>query len=153
MERTWIKNETGLTLIELLGSITILSIVIMTFLAFFIQSAKSTKVSEQMMDATYATQQYVETVYHESIDVDYQAWIEQLRLEADQFHRTSQADQMTVSYAGYRMDVLIEPVIDQENNRLVDLYRVLVKTYDQQNVKQAQIETKLVVHAGGDTSG
>lgn len=47
-----IKNEKGLTLVEILASIVILSIVLTSFYGLFIQSAKFTKVNEDNLVAS-----------------------------------------------------------------------------------------------------
>lgn len=55
-------NEKGLTLIEVLASIVILSIIGVSLLTFFVQSARSNNLSKTMMDATYVAQSYIEEI-------------------------------------------------------------------------------------------
>ncbi|MFB3160723.1 type II secretion system protein [Neobacillus sp. 179-J 1A1 HS] len=55
-------NEKGLTLIEVLASIVILSIIGVSLLTFFVQSARSNNLSKTMMDATYVAQSYIEDI-------------------------------------------------------------------------------------------
>ncbi|MEH7239006.1 type IV pilus modification PilV family protein [Bacillus sp. JJ1562] len=47
-----IKNEKGVTLIELISSIAILTIILLSFMSFFIMSAKYNGVSSDKMNAT-----------------------------------------------------------------------------------------------------
>lgn len=61
-------NEKGLTLVEVLASIVILSIVVTTFLLVFTQTAKTTLQSEETVDATYIAQTEMENVYEMSRD-------------------------------------------------------------------------------------
>lgn len=61
-------NEKGLTLVEVLASIVILSIVVTTFLLVFSQTAKTTKQSEEKVDATYVAQTEMENMYEMSRD-------------------------------------------------------------------------------------
>ncbi|MFS0775783.1 prepilin-type N-terminal cleavage/methylation domain-containing protein [Neobacillus sp. 3P2-tot-E-2] len=56
-------NEKGLTLIEILASIVILSIIIISLLSFFVQSSRSTNVSKSIMNATYIAQTTMEEMY------------------------------------------------------------------------------------------
>lgn len=53
-------SEKGLTLIEILASITILSFLITSFLAMFIQSAQTNHFSESKMNATYTAEAAME---------------------------------------------------------------------------------------------
>jgi prepilin-type N-terminal cleavage/methylation domain-containing protein len=55
-------NEKGLTLIEVLASIVILSIIGVSLLTFFVQSARSNNLSKTMMDATYVAQSNIEEI-------------------------------------------------------------------------------------------
>jgi prepilin-type N-terminal cleavage/methylation domain-containing protein len=55
-------NEKGLTLIEVLASIVILSIIGVSLLTFFVQSARSNNLSKTMMDATYVAQTQIEEI-------------------------------------------------------------------------------------------
>ncbi|WHX99495.1 type II secretion system protein [Neobacillus sp. DY30] len=55
-------NEKGLTLIEVLASIVILSIIGVSLLTFFVQSARSNNLSKTMMDSTYVAQTQMEEI-------------------------------------------------------------------------------------------
>jgi prepilin-type N-terminal cleavage/methylation domain-containing protein len=54
--------EKGLTLIEILISISILSIILVTFLTFFTQSANVNKTSKNIGDATYVAENCMEEI-------------------------------------------------------------------------------------------
>lgn len=71
----------GLTLVEVLASIVILSIVITIFLAVFAQTAKTNKVSEEIVDATYLAQQIMEEIYELSLTVKKENRKEELEKE------------------------------------------------------------------------
>lgn len=62
------KDSQGFTLVEILTSITILSIIAITFLTFFIQSANTNAQSEETLDATYVAQSQIEEVYNISLN-------------------------------------------------------------------------------------
>lgn len=56
-------NEDALTLAEVLASVVILTIVLILFSSIFAQSIKTTKNSEQIIDATYYAQLHMENMY------------------------------------------------------------------------------------------
>ncbi|SFC41186.1 hypothetical protein SAMN04488102_10682 [Alkalibacterium subtropicum] len=71
MKRTGIieklkRDETGVTLVELLAGIAILSIVVTAFLAFFIQAANTNKQTNEMNEATFLAQEEMEFMTHYS---------------------------------------------------------------------------------------
>ena len=57
------KNEKGISLVEVLASIVILTLLLTTFLMMFVQSAKTNKKSEEIIDATYIAQTEMENIY------------------------------------------------------------------------------------------
>ncbi|MEK4759307.1 prepilin-type N-terminal cleavage/methylation domain-containing protein [Viridibacillus sp. FSL E2-0187] len=57
------SNEKGFTLIEVLASFVILVILLTSFFTFFIQTAKTGKNSENIVDATYIAQSEMEKAY------------------------------------------------------------------------------------------
>ncbi|WP_153062600.1 hypothetical protein [Metasolibacillus meyeri] len=59
-----IHNEQGLSLIEVVASIIILTIILLSFFTFFISTAKTTKTSSTIFDATYYAQQEMEAFYN-----------------------------------------------------------------------------------------
>ncbi|WP_342472809.1 hypothetical protein MHH70_05965 [Metasolibacillus sp. FSL H7-0170] len=59
-----INNEQGLSLVEVVASIIILTIILLSFFAFFINTAKTTKTSSTMFDATYYAQREMELFYN-----------------------------------------------------------------------------------------
>ena len=59
-------GEGGLSLVEVLASIVILTLLLTTFLMMFLQSAKVNKASEHIIDATYIAQTEMERFYQAS---------------------------------------------------------------------------------------
>ena len=57
------NDESGLSLVEVLASIVILTLLLTTFLMMFLQSAKVNKTSENIIDATYIAQTEMEKIY------------------------------------------------------------------------------------------
>src|SRR5699024_10249125 len=64
-------NENGLTLVEVLASVVLLTIIITIFLNVFIQSAKTNTTSEEVVDATYLAQTEMERIYSKSLETTY----------------------------------------------------------------------------------
>lgn len=81
-------NEKGLTLVEVLASIVILSIVVTTFLLVFSQTAKTTKQSEEKVDATYVAQTEMENMYEMSQDYT----LDETYKELNGYTKTSDGD-------------------------------------------------------------
>lgn len=66
-----IKNANGFTLVEVLASTVILTLLLTSFLMLFLQSAKTSKTSEHIIDATYIAQTEMEEIYAISIKTKY----------------------------------------------------------------------------------
>ncbi|ARF16235.1 type IV pilus modification PilV family protein [Sporosarcina ureae] len=58
----YVKKNSGMTLVEVLASLVLLSIIIISFLAVFPTVAKQNKASEEFMDATYIAQSEMEYI-------------------------------------------------------------------------------------------
>lgn len=58
----FVKKDRGMTLVEVLASLVLLSIMIVSFLAIFPTVAKQNKTSEEFMDATYIAQSSMEHI-------------------------------------------------------------------------------------------
>lgn len=65
------SNEHGVTLVELLASIVLITLILTTFITVFIQSAKTYKTSEHIIDATYIAQTEMEKIYAVSVVTEY----------------------------------------------------------------------------------
>ena len=72
------SNNKGLTLVEVLASIILISIILFTFFSFFIQSAKTGKSSEEVVDATYLAQGEMEKIYEVSNKGDFKSGINEI---------------------------------------------------------------------------
>ena len=61
-----LNKENGVTLVELLAAIAILSIIVTGFLGFFIQAAKTNQHTNAVNEATFLAQERMEEVIHEA---------------------------------------------------------------------------------------
>ena len=59
-----LNDETGVTLVELLAAIAILSIIVTAFLGFFIQAAKTNQHTNAVNEATFLAQEQMEEIIH-----------------------------------------------------------------------------------------
>lgn len=71
-------NNKGLTLVEVLASVILISVILFTFFSFFIQSAKTGKTSEEVVDATYLAQVEMEKLYEISNKGDFKSGINEI---------------------------------------------------------------------------
>lgn len=59
----FLRREDGLSLIEVVASIVLLAIILLSFYYMFVQSAKTTRTSEDIIEATYIAQTEMEKLY------------------------------------------------------------------------------------------
>ncbi len=143
-------HQDGLTLVEVLASIVILSMIVVTFLTFFINSARTTKVSETMLDASYVAQEKMESIYFQSTLLTYQQLIDDLRHESDHYQTSENTERMTQSHQGLSIEIYLEPTRNNAGVILENLYRLVVKVYGDNDQQQAQMETNLFFDEVGD---
>lgn len=145
------KNRPGLTLIELILSIAIIGMIIVSFMPLFVMSAKNNSKADNTLDATYLGKDAMELAYHLSSDetVDYNnlalagyTYLGHLSVEPDISDPTKGS-----SYA-YGKEVSDNKYIYikfSKANEDEDLVAVLVKVYKSpamvENELEAQYET------------
>lgn len=78
-----LQSQKGLSLIEILVSLTILSIIIIPVSALFLQSANSIHTSETILDKTYIIQEHLEAITYYSSIYSLDEGIEKLNEEYD----------------------------------------------------------------------
>ncbi|MTD29615.1 hypothetical protein [Planomicrobium sp. YIM 101495] len=61
--RNYVKNDKGLTLVEVLASTVLITLLLVTFMMMFAQASKSNVASETIIDSTYIAQSEMEQVY------------------------------------------------------------------------------------------
>lgn len=128
-------NENGLTLVEILASIVILSLILISIVTVFNQSARTNKASETIIDATFVVQQEMETIYklsQESVDInDLTEYVYQMKDGTwDIYHKSASGP--------YFLEIKLE---DSES----PMVRIVVSAYESTDInktkKQAQMET------------
>ncbi|MDN6292380.1 MAG: prepilin-type N-terminal cleavage/methylation domain-containing protein [Tetragenococcus halophilus] len=122
------KNDAGVTLVELLAAIAILSIVVTAFLAFFIQAAETNNRTNKLNEATFLAQEEMELITSYSTD-DYSAQEVKDRFFSGEIYPKNSN--------GYVIEaVLTEPTNDNK------LYKVIV-TVSEGGKSRAKMETRL----------
>lgn len=58
-----LKEEKGISLLEVIASVVLIAIILLSFSTIFLQSKKTNVLSESFVDATYRAQEDMETVY------------------------------------------------------------------------------------------
>lgn len=139
-------NQQGMTLVEVVVSILIITIISVSILTFFIQAARTNKVSENIADATYTAQTYMEEIYELSTLYDLDHGISELQ----------KMDSSLYPYRGFTIissnnnlyefekvtdSGLIRVQISEDNN----LSSLIIKVYESpEKLKlEAQMETYL----------
>lgn len=136
-------KESGLSLVEVLASIVILTLLLTTFLMMFLQSAKVNKASEHVIDATYIAQAEMENIYGVSTSGTRNGAIEGL-----DYTRAPELDEdgWTVFKKEYSPDISIQVKL---KNKSGTMDRVLVMVLEPHNstTPKAQMENVVVWEA------
>jgi len=74
-----LHNDKGLSLVEVIASIILISIILLSFVALFLQSNKTTVTSNDIVDATYVAQQEMETIYTNRTEPTIEAIMEKMQ--------------------------------------------------------------------------
>lgn len=125
-----IKDEKGVTLVELLAAIAILSIIVTAFLAFFIQAARTNSQTNEVNEATFLAQEEIERVTHYSNENE---TVEAMK-EALNFENNTR---LTNPAAG----VVVSTMITDPSGES-DLYKIVVEVREG-GKSRAKMETRL----------
>jgi type II secretory pathway pseudopilin PulG len=132
-------NEKGLSLVEVLASIVILTLLLTTFLMMFVQSAKTNKKSEEIIDATYVAQTEMENIYATSSNASNE---EMNKVITEKLRYTSEG---SFKYSAQKDSFYLEIVFTPKLDGIENLTGVIVKVYNNKFEKklEAQMETIL----------
>lgn len=129
-------NESGVTLIELLAALVILSIIVLSFIGFFIQSSRTTDQSGDINEATFIAQEEMEEiVYYSSTESHENALV--ALIASDRSHETvGNEERFTKRVSNYTVQTVLTEG-PQEN-----LYTVIIKVFEDDKLR-AQMENRL----------
>ena len=136
MHKQLIENEDGVTLVELLAALAILAIIVTSFLAFFIQSARTSSQASHVNEATFLAQQQMEEVVYYSSNFTFKETESGLGLLPDSgiYYKRTSVD-------GY----LIRTELSKDNSETfkdAELYKVII-TVNEGSTLRAQMENRL----------
>lgn len=66
--KSLLRNERGLSLVEVVASIVILTLLITSFLGLILSAAKTTEQAREVIDFTFIAQQNIEIIFEKSLD-------------------------------------------------------------------------------------
>ncbi|ELK48103.1 prepilin-type N-terminal cleavage/methylation domain-containing protein [Halobacillus sp. ACCC02827] len=130
-----LQSERGVTLLEIVVSMTILFIVLIVAFPLFTQSQRSSSVSSNMLDATYIAQKKMEDVYHLSTSIPFQQ-VETALAPMKRMAETEKTLQMEEAADGY----YIELTLTKPDGGLSTIIVKVFQNSDKQDL-EAQMET------------
>lgn len=133
------RNEKGLTLVELLGSFVILSIILIFIVTILNVSAKTNRTSKEVIDATYMAQEEMEFIYKLSKENSRLHALSELYIP-----QSADGDWTVYHKESDHEDYYFEI---KENTTSAPLIRIIVKVYEKDDLagakERAQMETLL----------
>jgi Tfp pilus assembly protein PilV len=139
-------SENGLSLIEILASVTLLFILILTLIPMFVQSARTNNVSAKVMDATYlaeSSMELIENSVNTSTAID-SSFTTSIGSNGNGFTQTVNGCSSGTCYekSSNGHYVFVQITNSPSGSSLVDA-RVKVYTDSTKSTQQAQMETLL----------
>ncbi|MFL2070942.1 prepilin-type N-terminal cleavage/methylation domain-containing protein [Marinilactibacillus psychrotolerans] len=136
-----IKKQEGTTLIELIVAIAILSIVVTSFLIFFVQSSQTTQSSENITDATYLAQEEMEYLYHLSDSKTLDESIQALTEHASSVNGSGLDKTFTIQSEGvtFKLEMKESTVKTTNNSTLLNF----ILKGQKKNKQLIQLESKI----------
>lgn len=133
-----LKNEQGLTLIEVVASIVLIAIILISFSNFFIQSKKTGISSASIINATYIAQVEMEKIYKIKDSI---GTIES-KMNALHYSYDPSGNNYTKSQNNYNIEV----IFIKNTNKLQtsyepnSLYNVIIHVKNNSNTEKASME-------------
>lgn len=140
-----LANERGVTLVELLASIVIVTIILISVISIFNLTMKSNRTSEEIIDATYVAQTEMEKIYALSkkdipnpklTDIGYEKLIEESGWDIYQ--------EETQQYEGFFVQV------KQKKQAETGLIRIVVNVYEDSAFTKSKAQMEHLLKWGAD---
>ncbi len=77
-----INQDCGLTLIEVIASIVLISVILLSFMGMFLQTSRTTATSDDIVNATYIAQKGMESIYKYRTALTREALIDELNKQS-----------------------------------------------------------------------
>lgn len=152
--RVIFKNEKGLSILEILASILLLSIIIISFLPLFFQSGKAIEKSGEVIESTYSGQSLMEEIYEISNTISFSKWIESTRSNKSKWeyietnnscekHFQIKSEENTANlYISKTVDE--NPTCEMKGDMTMKNVLITISTSKKPNVIESQMETILI---------
>ncbi|MFJ7735047.1 hypothetical protein ACIQ2D_01795 [Lysinibacillus sp. NPDC097287] len=140
-------NESGYSLIEVIASIILITIILLSFFTLLINSAKTTKTSESIVDYTYLAQKEMENAYEKSALSTSEKW-EDIKNDIPSLGYTflEEKNGYTIfkkTIIEENVDVLLK-IKMHEPTKYVHLTKIIIEVYDAEtSILKSQLETIL----------
>ncbi len=141
--KSLIKSNTGSIFVEILISLILISMVLLTFMSMFVTSAKVNRKSRDVLDATYSAQDLMEELYDLSLSKSLKTTLDELQnsILTDSFHEEI-ADEQVILGKYDDKDIAIT-IKDTEDEKL-SLVKVEVYSDDTYTQSQAVMQSNLL---------
>lgn len=120
-----LAKEQGFSLIEILAAIVILSIVLISFVSFFAQSAKHTKYNNEKLTAVQVGEEFVAKVRDGKYSIT--------------------ETPVTIDYSGYIVEIKLE-------NGPIELKKAKIKVTSSEGMKKSSFSTEMYFNEEGGVS-
>jgi type II secretory pathway pseudopilin PulG len=111
MKIVWFKNKKGITLVELLVTMSILMIVAAPFLSTFLSAAKNNALSQEILDSTAISQKVMEEIKARPLFLDSEA-VTDLEAPLTDYNEYGTYGDYTIKYKIIREDGTLSPLND-----------------------------------------
>lgn len=141
--KSLIKSNTGSIFVEILISLILISMVLLTFMSMFVTSAKVNRKSKDVLDATYSAQNLMEELYDLSLSKSLETTLNELQdsVLAESFHKEIAGEQVILGkYEDFDVAITIKDT-EEEELRLV---KVEVYSDDTHTQSQAVMQSNLL---------
>lgn len=135
-----INREHGLTLIEVIASIVLISIILLSFMGMFLQTSKTTATSDDIVNATYIAQKEMESIYEYRNDP-----IETV-LETQLDYNKESTSENSITWVKTVDAVHIYVTLKQQDN--LGLTPIIIEVKEDMNIK-CKIENRYKLNLGG----
>ena len=136
-------NESGISLVEVIASIVILSVILISVFTMLTQSGKTTKNNEDIVEATYLAQMEIEKLYNESLSLSANEYPTALINLNYKYDRTkTDADGYTIETYYYDGTTINNAYVEiSVKLRIPDSPLLIIYVYDKKNGKlKAQMQ-------------
>ena len=143
------KDKSGLTLLEVLLSIAIIGIILIAFISLFTMSGKTNIKSESILRSTYIGQNVMEIIYSASRNVGFDEFNTNLKEElGDNFLLDTTRENIFIYQDEESLEKLVKIKMKKEEG-MENLIRVLVKVYDDKDLKIVEAQYETLYYWGG----